>query len=145
MESRKNSNSPKIVPKLFAWLKSRRQIISNNGCKWVSTHGFNCLFRNIFLKSWDHNGKLYVKSNPWRFPKDSAIILNKFWKYYSEMRVPRISVMLWTKLKQKHKKDAMKNIEVLHPGKVYNLEVVINYCTAKVMHFSFPTYKRREI
>lgn len=39
----------------------------------------------------------------------------------------------------------MKNIEVLHPGKVYNLEVVINYCTEKVMHFSFPTYKRREI
>lgn len=32
----------------------------------------------FFLKSWDHNSKLYVKSNLWRFPKDSAIILYKF-------------------------------------------------------------------
>ena len=53
------------------------------------------------------------------------------------MRVPIISVMLWTKLKQKHKKVAMKNIEVLYPGKVYNLEVVINYYTEKIME-TFP-------
>ena len=39
----------------------------------------------------------------------------------------------------------MKNIEVLYPGKVYNLEVVINYYTEKIMHVSFPTYKRCEI
>lgn len=43
---------------------SEQQIISNNGCKEVSAHGFKRPFETFFEELRDHHGKLDAESSP---------------------------------------------------------------------------------
>lgn len=66
----------------------------------------------------DHKSKLCTESNPWKFPKDSVIILFKFLNVLFRTDSSNNRCHAWNSIKAKTQEGMITDIEVLYLGKI---------------------------